>query len=91
MKSAYELAMERLGGSLNEYTDEQKEQLAEVDRLYDSKVAQAKFAADDRRRKAGGNPEQLKQIDDDYIVEVASLNERREKAKEELRGQFQDN
>ena len=48
MKSAFELAMEKLGGPIREYTAEQKQQLAEVDKVYDSKVAQAEFAAKDR-------------------------------------------
>lgn len=88
MKSAFELAMERLGGALNEYTDEQKEQLADVDRLYDSRVAQARFSAADRRRKAGGNREQVQQVQDDLAVEIASLEERREREKNRLRNEF---
>ena len=88
MKSAYELAMERLGGPLRTYTDEQKEELAEIDRLYDSKVAQARFDAASRRKQAGGDPEKLTQIDEDLAVEIRSVEARRERKKDELRTQF---
>jgi hypothetical protein len=89
MKSAFELAMERLGGGpLREYTDAQKEQLAEVDRTYDARVAQARLQADADRRKAGGDPAKLKQTQDLLTTELTSLEERREQAKDELRKQF---
>ena len=72
MKSAYELAMERLGGAARQYSAEQKAELAEIDRLYDSKVVQAKFDAEARRRQAAGDAEKLKQIDDDMALEIRS-------------------
>jgi hypothetical protein len=81
--------MERLGGSLHEYTDEQKEELAEVDRVYDAKIAQAKFEAKGRRAKSSGDSEQLDQIQDDLAVELRSIEQQREKKKEALRSQFQ--
>ena len=56
MKSAFELAMERLGGNIKQYSNEQKEQLADIGKLYDAKIAQAKFAAADRLKKAGNDP-----------------------------------
>ena len=88
MKSAFELAMERLGGPLREYTDAQKEQLAEVDRTYDARIAQARLQADTDRQKAGGDPAKLKQLQDQLTTELASLDGRREQAKDELRKQF---
>ncbi|MDD4540306.1 MAG: hypothetical protein PHT80_14940 [Lentisphaeria bacterium] len=88
MKSAFELAMERLGGSIKQYSNEQKEQLAEIDKLYDAKIAQAKFAAADRLKKADNDPAQQKQIQDDLAVELRSLEERRDYKKDELRKQF---
>ena len=88
MKSAFELAMERLGGDLHEYTEEQKEQLAEVDRIFDAKMAQAKFDAQSRRSAAGEDGEKLEQIQDDVAVELRSVEEQREKKKEALRAQF---
>ena len=88
MKSAFELAMERLGGSSKNYSNEQKEQLADIGKLYDAKIAQAKFAAADRLKKAGNDPAQQEQIQNDLTVEVRSLEERRDHKKEELRQQF---
>ena len=89
MKSAFELAMERLGENLREYTDEQKEGLAEIDRVFDAKIAQARFAARAREEKAGNDPEQRKQVQDDLAVELRSLEEQREKKKDALRAEFQ--
>ncbi|MBT3374172.1 MAG: hypothetical protein HN742_33925 [Lentisphaerae bacterium] len=91
MKSAFELAMERLGGELQTYTDQQKAELAEVDGLYDSKVAQAKMDADSRLQTAAGEPEKAEQIRNDLVVELASVSERRERKKEELRNSFKKN
>lgn len=88
MKSAYELAMERLGGGVKQYTTQQKEQLADLDRIYDAKIAQAKFDASARQDKAGRDLEKLKQAQDDLAVEIRSLEERRDRKKEELRQQF---
>ena len=88
MKSAYELAMQRLGGTARQYTAEQKEQLADLDRLYDSRIVQAKFAAQSRRAGAATDAAKLKQIDDDLAVEIRSLEAKRERRKEELRSAF---
>ncbi|MDD4098070.1 MAG: hypothetical protein PHC30_04815 [Lentisphaeria bacterium] len=89
MKTAYELAMERLGGKTTSYTEEQKKQLAEVDSLYESKIVQARFDAQDRTAKANGDPEKLAQIQADLAVEIRSFEERRDRKKDELRQQFQ--
>lgn len=88
MKSAFELAMERLGGSSKQYSNEQKQLLADIDKLYDAKFAQAKFAAADRLKKAGNDPAQQEQIQNDLAVELRSLEERRDHKKDELRQQF---
>ncbi len=86
MKSAYELAMERLGGGGREYTAEQKEKLAEIDRIYDAKAAQAKLSAQDRLKRAGNDPEARKKIADDLAVELASCEGIRELEKKKIRG-----
>jgi len=46
MKSAYELAMERLGGESNELTIEQKTALAEIDSKMKAKVAETEIMFD---------------------------------------------
>ncbi len=88
MKSAFELAMERLGGKMRAYTADQKAQLADVDRLYNSKIAQAKFEAEARKREAGDDAEKLTRIAEQLAEEVQSLERKRERAKEELRAAF---
>ena len=88
MKSAFELAMERFGGPLRSYTPEQKAALADIDSNYESQIVQARFAAQARLEKAEGNPEEQKRIQDDLAIEIHSLEERRERKKEELRKSF---
>ena len=88
MKSAFELAMERFGGPLRNYTPEQKAALADVDSTYESQIVQARFAAQARLEKAEGNPEEQKRIQDDLAMEIRSLEERRDRKKEELRKSF---
>ncbi len=90
MKSAYELAMERLGGEVLSLTDEQKEELAEVDRVYDAKAAQAKFAAAGRLESTGGDKEKEDQVREDLVVELASVESRRKRKKNELRDGFKE-
>lgn len=85
MKSAFELAMERLGGPVQKLSQEQKEQLAEIDKIYESKIAQAKFDAAARQEDCQGDPAKLSQVQDDLLVEIRSLESRRERQKEEIR------
>ncbi len=89
MKSAYELAMERLGGGpLREYSAAQKEKLAEVDRVYDARMAQARLQADGDRQAAQRDPDKLARIQDLLASELAAMETRRERDKDELRKQF---
>ena len=88
MKSAFELAMERFGGPLKQYSDEQKAQLAEVDSSYESQIVQARFAAQARLEKAAGDFEEAKKIQEELADEIRSLEARRERKKEELRKSF---
>jgi hypothetical protein len=87
MKSAYELAMERMGGTIRELTPEQKEQLAEIDRRADAKIAQAKIRTD-ARMKSIASPEELATLQQELAVELQGINEKRDLDKEELRQQF---
>ena len=84
MKSAFELAMERFGGPLKQYTDEQKAQLAEVEKYYEAQIAQAKFAAQARVEKAAGDAEAIRQANDDLLVELRSLEEKRDRKKQQV-------
>lgn len=86
MKSAFEKALERFGDTdMTDYSQEQKEQFAEIDRKYDAKAAQARMNAEQRRAQLSGNPEGVEQIDDDLVVELRSIEERRERDKAAVR------
>ena len=88
MKSAFELAMERFGGPLKQYSDEQKAQLAEIDSTYESQIVQARFAAQARLEKAVGDFEETRKIQEELADEIRSLEARRDRKKEELRNSF---
>ena len=88
MKSAYELAMERLGGEIREYTDEQKGRLAEIDRKYDAKIAQVKLDAENQLRAAGVDSAKQDDVRSRSAGEIASLNGKREAEKDRARSEF---
>ncbi len=88
MKSAFELAMERFGGPLKQFTDEQKAQLADVDSSYESQIVQARFAAQAQLEKAAGDAEEIRKIQEGLADEIRSLEARRDRKKEELRKTF---
>ncbi len=86
MKSAYELAMERMGGEpLAQLSEEQKKEISEVETLSKSKRVQAELAMQERSKKAGGDADALRQIRDDYAVEIASIESKLERDKEKIR------
>lgn len=85
MKSAFDLAMERFGEPIKELSEEQKAAISEIESKYKAKLAEAELAKDAKMAKAGGDLQQIEQIREDYAVEVASINSRRERAKEAIR------
>ncbi|OGV67584.1 MAG: hypothetical protein A3K19_13500 [Lentisphaerae bacterium RIFOXYB12_FULL_65_16] len=85
MKSAFDRAMERFGGEASNCTPEQKKQLSEIDKLYDAKVAQAKFEGEQRLAKAADDAEKLERVRDEIAIEIASFNRKRETEKEKVR------
>lgn len=87
MKSAYELAMERLGGGVRHYTAEQKEQLAEIDREIDAKIAQIRLSSG----PVGESLEARTARERGVVSEIQSLEEKREIRKERLRKEFSGN
>ena len=86
MKSAYELAMERLGGSKT-YTDEQKRDLAEIDRVYEARKAEVRMQSEDRLKKVGDDPDGTKsqEIRQTMARDLVRLDERRETEKDKVR------
>ena len=92
MKSAYELAMERLqkaSPSLS-LTEEQKKELAEIDSKYRAKIAEKELFLRDQIRKAQteGKVDQIDSLEKQLASDVRRLQEQCEAAKEKLRNDF---
>ena len=88
MKSAFELAMERLGGSKT-YSGEQKQKLAEIDRNFDAKKAEVRIRAEDQLKKLGEDPEgaKEKEVRETMARDIARIEEKREREKEKVRNE----
>ena len=92
MKSAYELAMERLqktSPSLS-LTDEQKKELAEVDLKYRAKIAEKELFLKEQIRKAQteGKFEDVESLQKQLSSEVRRFQDECESKKEKLRTAF---
>jgi hypothetical protein len=92
MKSAYELAMERLEKSSPSLalTEEQKKELAEVDSMYRAKAAEKELFLKNQIRKAqaAGNFEEVESLEKQLASEIRRLQEDCEARKEKLRASF---
>ena len=92
MKSAYELAMERLQKNAPsvELTDDRKAQLAEIDSTFKAKIAERELFLQDEIRKAqrGGNLQEMVALQKQLAAEVARLQEDCESKKQKLRASF---
>ena len=92
MKSAYELAMERLAKSdpsANQpLTAEQKARLADIDRVYQGKLAEREIFLQKQLNDAlaAGNAEEADKIRQQLASEKARLQEEREVEKDRVRG-----
>jgi hypothetical protein len=92
MKSAYELAMERLqqtSPSLS-LTEEQKKELAEIDSKYRAKIAEKELFLRDQIRKAQteGKVDQIDSLEKQLASDVRRLQEECEASKEKMRAGF---
>jgi hypothetical protein len=89
MKSAYELAMERLNksGPVLQLTAQQKKELAELDSLYSSKIAQREIFVKGEISKsiAAGNYEAIEALEKQLVSDRKSLNAELEEKKEQVR------
>ena len=91
MKSAYELAMERLRLSDPDaaapLTPEQKERLAEIDRVYQGKTAEREIFLKKQLDEllAAGNWEEAEKVEKQLASEKARLAEEKEAEKEKVR------
>jgi hypothetical protein len=89
MKSAYELAMERLEkqSPSSKLTDDQRSQLAEIDSLYKSKMAERELLLADeiRRERAAGKASEVEKLQHQLASELRRLTEECESKKESIR------
>jgi hypothetical protein len=92
MKSAYELAMERLQKNQPTVTlnDEQKKQLAEIDATFKAKIAEREVFLKDEIYKAqlAGKSEEVEALEKQLVSEIRRLNEDCDAKKEKLRASF---
>ena len=92
MKSAYELAMERLEKSAPsvQLTDAQKGQLAEIDSTYKARIAEKELFLQEKIREAGrsGAVEELETLEKQLATEIRRLQEDCEEKKAKLRASF---
>ena len=91
MKSAYELAMERLEKNAPSValTPEQKEQIAEIDSTYKARIAEKElFLKDEIRKARGGSLDEAESLEKQLAVEIRRLQEDCEEKKEKLRRTF---
>lgn len=89
MKSAYELAMERLekGSPSISLSADQKKEIAEIDSVYRAKIAEKELFLKDQIRKAG-NLEEAESLEKQLVSEIRRLREDCEAKKEKLRASF---
>ena len=89
MKTAYELAMERLNKTAPavKLTAAQKKQLAELDSKYSAKIAEREISLKDEITKAidAGNSEKREQMRQQLVNERKSLQAELEEKKERVR------
>jgi hypothetical protein len=89
MKSAYELAMERLQKEAPSVplTEEQRIELSEIDSLYKSKIAEKELLLQDQIRKeiAAGRFDEVESLKHQLSSELRRLSEEREEKKESVR------
>jgi hypothetical protein len=89
MKSAYELAMERLEKQAPsvKLTDSQRAQIAEIDSLYKSRTAEKELllAEEIRREQAAGKFSEVEKVQQQLASELRRLSAECEAKKEKVR------
>jgi hypothetical protein len=92
MKSAYELAMERLekGSPSISLSADQKKEIAEIDSVYRAKIAEKELFLKDQIRKAqvGSKFDEAELLEKQLAAEIRRLQEDCEAKKENLRASF---
>ena len=92
MKSAYELAMERLEKKAPSVslTDEQKAQIAEIDSTFKARMAERELflKGEIAKATAAGNSEEAESLQKQLIIDIRRFQEDAEAKKEKLRASF---
>ena len=92
MKSAYELAMERLEKKTPSValTNQQKEQIAEIESTYKARIAEKELflKGEMEKARAGGKYEELETLEKQLSVEIRRLQEDCDGKKDKLRATF---
>jgi len=92
MKSAYELAMERLekASPSISLSEDQKKEIAEVDSSYRAKIAEKEVFLKDQIRNArnAGNSEEAESLEKQLASEIRRLQKDCEAKKDKLRASF---
>ncbi|MCC6796711.1 MAG: hypothetical protein IT366_16445 [Candidatus Hydrogenedentes bacterium] len=86
MKSAYEIAMARLEkekGPSRKLSDEQKAEIAAINKKYDARAAEEKLSFETRMSKAA-NFEELENLRKEMAASLTTIEEQREKARESV-------
>lgn len=95
MKSAYELAMERLekNSPSVSLTEDQKKEIADVDSMYRAKIAEKELFLKDQIRKAqaAGKSKDVESLEKQFSSEIRRLQEECEAKKEKLRAGYGKN
>lgn len=92
IKSALELAMERMAGKEGEIarlTSEQKAAIAEIESETKARIAEEEILLKDRLRAALGSedPEAADKVREEHVAEIARLRERGEAKKRKVRAE----
>lgn len=87
MKSAFELAMERLNKTAPavKLSAQQKEQIAELESRYKAKIAEREIAMKSEMATAAGEPEALTKLQEQLALERKKLRAELEEKKEKVR------
>ncbi|CAN5582280.1 hypothetical protein BH18VER1_BH18VER1_14470 [soil metagenome] len=92
MKSAYELAMERLEKAAPSValTEEQKAQIAEIDSTFRARIAEKELFLKDeiRKTRSAGATDEAESLEKQLAVDVRRLQEDCKAKKEKLRKSF---
>lgn len=87
MKSAYELAMERLEAKSpsQKITDTQRAEIAEIDSLYQSKIAERRLLIEGEIAQCSGNFAEIDALKKQLSSEIRRLEEEAESRKNRVR------